>query len=324
LAVAEENETFLTLVDATLRSTDLGPSVTKTNDAATTYTHNFPFYLYAFIGEGSVGLVNSGCTDISAAAGPFVFLQEIVTATSENYACNGDGTGNINLAAVGGMPLYDSENEQFTVSVSGGATYTGNATIDNDENITITANNGVAWTVTFTDSQGCSADVTGTFVEANECAGCEADAGTPSFTPEYVCWGDDINLSVTGYTLGDETNGYVGLAISNVANIPNVAADFATASKYRVVAGESATFSNDASTFSTGEALYVYSFIGEGDANELDINGNCFDLSVAGPFVALNQMRINGSAGFNYDCQQDGTADVTLIPSGGLPAYDTD
>jgi hypothetical protein len=294
------------------------------NTPTQTYTHNVspfvfntPLYLYSYIGEGTApGTINTACTDVSAAAGPFVFLEPISTDTAQ-YACDlATNTANINLVASGGMPAYNAA-QKFTVSVSG-ATYSGATQVSNNQTITINVANNSTWSVTFTDSEGCTGTIGDTFViGSTDCPGCAANAGTPALSDNYICWNSTVDLSVAGYTLG-AADGYVGLALSPDGGIDNLT-EFSAATKYSLDAVSTITKTNNNTAFPTNTPIYLYSFIGRG--TPFNISNSCHDISAAiGPFVALQNVVINNGGGATYQCNGT-TANVSLSVRGGMPAY---
>ena len=283
------------------------------------FTFNTPLYLYSYIGTGTVaGSINTACTDVSAPAGPFVFLMPIATDTGA-YICNlATNTASISVVAAGGKPAYNAS-EQFTVTATGATGAP--AQVGNNSPFTITVNNGATWSVTFTDTEGCTATIGDTFtIGSVDCPGCTADAGTPTLSDNYICWNSTIDLNVSGYTLG-APDGYIGLALSPSGTISNLS-EFSAATKYTLDAAATATKTNNGLTFPTNTPIYLYSFVGKG--TPFSINNACHDISApVGPFVALQNMAINGGGGVNYTCSGGSTATTTLTVTGGLPGYNT-
>ena len=272
------------LVDVSAYGLYQNDTYTYTNDGSE-YTEEVPLYVYSFIGEGSpTGSVNTNCMDMSEAENPFILLLEMVTQTGD-YSCNGDGTAVLPIAVGGGMPNYDSVNEEFTVSVTG-ATYDG-GNVGNGETIFITATVGQEWSVTFTDSEGCQVTETGT-LDSNTCGTCQADAGTPTMNKNYVCWNEDVTISVSGETL-DNGSQYVGLVI--VENSGLTTLNGATVNS--IHAANSFTALNDGSPYPINTPMYVYSYIGEGDPNTAQINPLCTDLNEAsGEMIFLSEVAV--------------------------------
>ena len=292
-----------------------GPTQNLSNQTAN-YV-NTPLYLYSFIGEGTTaGAINASCTDVSAPIGPFVLLQEIQTAKSA-YTCNGaNNTAVVNVAASGGLPAYNNA-ATFTVNVTG-ATYSGPTQVTNNTNLNLTVNDGSTWSVTFTDSQGCTATISDTFTTAADCPACAANAGTPTLSTQYICWNSSVQFNVTGY---NTAGGYVGLATSQTGGISTLSA-FIAAGKYTLDNAATATYANDGSLFPLNTPIHLYSFIGQG--TPFNIDNSCYDINeAANAFVALSNITVNLNGGAVYDCLANGTANVLLNVQGGLPAYDS-
>ncbi len=325
LASSTDNALDVT-AEPTFSSLFAGDATSYTNDG-TSFGINTPYYVYSFVGEGDPYNINPACYDQAVTTSSFIMLGEILINNNEaiSYSCAGNGTANVFLAAAGGMPFYDDVNESYTVSITGLSTpYTGPTTVAHLGGVNFTVTDGDSWTATFTDSNNCSATVSDTFDEISSCdlPDCPAVAGVPSFTPEFICVGDDITLSVTGYTLGDETDGYVGLITSPDNAITGLGAGPVIRTIDDVTATNSVTYTNDGGTsLDINTELYVYSFIGEGSTGSFS---TCTDLSAAaGPFVLLQDIFINGAdATIVYNCNNDGTATVDLSAVGGLPLYD--
>ena len=291
-----------------------GDAQTVTNDNFT-LPFNTTLYAYSYIGRGvPPSQIDPACNDLSQAVS-FTLLQEINTARS-NYVCNGSN-GEVAVTAVGGMPSVIG-GELFGVSVNG-ATYNGAVQVAANENILLEVQDGVQWSVTFTDSQNCSATHIGTFVAADECGICAADAGDISVSDDIVCPGQNVSFSVGNYVLGDATDGYVGMLISPNDN----ETDVLTGTFYDGLEGDAYSYTNDGSKYAYNLPLYAYSFIGEGTPpNSVS---ECRDISAASnAFVLLQPIKYNASGEYSYDCQADDSALVHLQITGGLPAYDSD
>jgi len=278
---------------------------------------NTPLYVYSFVGLGSGSSlqIDPSCFAVSPAAGPFVVLQTIQTSAS-NYTCLGGGSAVLNIAAAGGLPAYNNPAQKFTVTTQN-AVYTGPSQINNNQIITVTVTNNVPWTVTFTDSDGCQGVATGTFVETAVCTLCNADAGNVSVNKQFVCWDETIQLTASGYTLGNPTTGYVGLAVSPDNTLNDLLSDVL----YGLYTGPTANHTNN-DLAETNQTLYAYSFIGEG--NPYSFNPSCFDLSSpSASFVLLQPILINTNNQFTYNCNTNGTATIAMAPAGGAPAYNS-
>ena len=319
IAVSPENNlsNATDFANATKYFLQANTTASATNDIdGTGMPTNTPLYFYSFIGEGNPAdlQMSINCSDINKAAEPFYILEEIEIGASD-YACTGDGTALLNLAAIGGMPALDVI-EEYSISASGGATYTGGGVGDN-EIFQITATDGVEWTVTLTDSDGCTASLTSTFSEANDCEStCTAVAGNVSVNTELICYGDSILVTAADYTLG-VASGYVGMVLSPDAALDDLATDV----RFGLLEGPSAYYVNS-DLAETNQPVYAYSFIGEGEP--FSFNPLCMDISEAStPFVFLRPVVINNGGGFSVGCNGDGTASVTVSVSGGLPAYDS-
>ncbi len=276
---------------------------------------NTPLYVYSFIGSGngSVLQIDPSCFSVSTPAGPFVVLQSILTAPS-SYACLGGGNAALNVVAVGGMPAYNNPSQKFSVTVQN-ATYGGPSLVSNNQIVSITVTNGVPWTVTFTDSDGCQGVATGTFVEATVCGVCPAEAGSVSVNKQFVCWEESIQLTASGYTLGNTSTGYVGLLVTPDATFTDLMND----EKYGLYAGATASHVNNELS-EINQTLYAHSFIGEG--SPFSYNPNCFDLSnPSASFVLLGPIMVNGNNQFTYNCNANQTATIAMAPSGSMPAY---
>ncbi|OWY23685.1 hypothetical protein C7N43_31880, partial [Sphingobacteriales bacterium UPWRP_1] len=292
------------------------------NGASATHVNNDPteinqtLYAHSFIGEGTPFAYNPICYDISAPSTAFVLLGQIIINGDNEYVynCNSNGTASITFSPTGGMPAFSPVNEKFTVSVTGSATYSGPAQVSNGGTVNITVADG-AWSLIFTDSKGCDLVISDTF-DSEACGGgsvCNADAGTASRSKTYVCWGDQINFSVTGYTLGDGPNSYVGFAVSPSSNLTSLSGSTLAF----ILQGPAATLTNNQQT-ALGQPLYLYSFIGEGSPlGTVDLN--CTDISApTQSFVLLQQVIADKS---DYVCNGNGTAQVGVAAAGGMPFY---
>ncbi|QQS31065.1 MAG: tandem-95 repeat protein [Sphingobacteriales bacterium] len=290
-------------------------SASNTPPNGTGFPVNTPLYVYSFIGSGngSILQINPSCFSISPPAGPFVVLQNIITSPS-NYACLGGGNAALNIVAAGGMPAYNSGTEKFNISVQN-ATYSGPSLVSNNQIVSITVTNGLPWTVTFTDSDGCQGVATGTFIEANVCGVCSANAGSVTVSKQYVCWNESISISASGYNFGNPSTGYVGLLVTPDASFSDLMND----EKYGLYAGATASHINN-DIAEINQTLYAHSFIGEG--NPFSYNPSCFDLSApSSSFVLLGPIYLNGNNQFTYVCNANQTATIALAPTGGMPAY---
>ena len=301
----------------------IGDSYTYTNDG-NIYPNNTELYFYSFTGFGTPGdgtfPYSENCLDISSPVGPFVSLSQVKISNGGYQNCDASaGTAELVLAPYGGMPKYDS-NETFTVSVTGTTpAYSGPTSVSDSATVVIPVTDGDDWTVTFTDSNGCTEQVSAIFDLSTGCDICLADAGVPVIDKQYICWEESVSLSVSGYTYGDATDGYVGIFVSEDPNF----SDFQTDIALSVDKGDNTTKTNNNAGYGKlNQPLYAYSYIGVTLNGQDQVDPDCTDIKSAGSFVYLQPVFVNGNTGFNYDCNGDGTASVSLTPYGGLPRYD--
>lgn len=176
------------------------------------------------------------CAD--TASGLFTFDQvncpDICTllpmgATPPIYTCDPAGTAIATITLSGGMPAYDGSDYLVTVT---GSTVGGNVTnapvagvINGTTTFDFAVNDGDSWQVTVTDSEGCTFNLTGTFVwNATNCSNIcavvdslEINGGAPVL---YDCDGNGgatVTLTVTGGApdLGGTIDSYTALVTVN-------------------------------------------------------------------------------------------------------------
>lgn len=234
-----------------------------------------------------------------------------------NYNCNVNGTALVEVTINGGQPSIDGSN--YTVNISGSSVFGQNyqnaqlaGIIGGSANFSFVVDDGDNWSFDVFDINGCADTLTDNYTfDTSNCPICSMMPvqvlPDPADSTVYTCFPDGSALVTLFLTGGDP---------------------FINGTNFNVTVSGS-TFAGQNGTTTRGLGIFQFT-VNDTDAWQviaLDDNGcadtssGVFDYNLTNCPDYCQQQPLNVGP-FDYTCNGDGTASVTVSISGGAPSFD--